>query len=74
MTVVLYIALFGALGCLARYFLSGWAYELIGRALPFGTLVVNVLGAFLIGLVMDGAAVGLCQCGHAVGSEQQDQK
>ena len=61
MTAVLYIALFGALGCLARYYLSGWVYDLIGRALPYGTLAVNVIGAFLIGLVMEfslrGAAV-----------------
>ncbi|TRZ98570.1 MAG: fluoride efflux transporter CrcB [Deltaproteobacteria bacterium] len=53
MTVVLYIAFFGALGCLARYFLSGWTYDLIGHALPYGTLAVNVIGAFLIGLVME---------------------
>jgi CrcB protein len=53
MTIILYIALFGALGCLAGYFLSGWVYELIGRTLPYGTLAVNVIGAFLIGLVME---------------------
>lgn len=53
MTVVLYIALFGALGCLARYFFSGWVYDLIGRTLPYGTLAVNGIGAFLVGLVME---------------------
>jgi len=53
MTVVLYIALFGALGCLARYFLSGWVYNLLGTSMPYGTLSVNVIGAFLIGLVME---------------------
>jgi len=53
MTVVLYIALFGAMGCLARYFLSGWVYDLVGHTLPYGTLAVNVIGAFLIGLVME---------------------
>lgn len=53
MIVVLYIALFGALGCLARYFLSGWVYDLIGSVLPYGTLAVNAIGAFLIGLVME---------------------
>jgi CrcB protein len=53
MTVVLYVALFGALGCLARYALSGWVYDLLGHSMPYGTLVVNVLGAFLIGLVME---------------------
>jgi fluoride exporter len=48
-----YIAVWGALGCLARYFLSGWVYALLGRGFPYGTLVVNVIGAFLIGLIME---------------------
>lgn len=47
------IALFGALGCLARYLLSGWVYALAGRGFPYGTLAVNVVGAFLIGLIME---------------------
>jgi CrcB protein len=51
--MVLSIALFGALGCLARYFLSGWVYALFGRAFPAGTLAVNILGAFCIGLIME---------------------
>jgi len=53
MTVILYIALFGAIGCLARYLLSGWVYTLLGTSMPYGTLAVNVIGAFLIGLVME---------------------
>ena len=53
MDQLFYIALFGAVGCLSRYLLSGWAYQLLGRGFPYGTLVVNVTGAFLIGLVME---------------------
>lgn len=53
MTIPLCIAGFGALGCLARYYLSGWVYDLFGRDFPYGTLVVNILGAFLIGLIME---------------------
>ena len=53
MTVILYITLFGAIGCLARYLLSGWVYTLLGTSMPYGTLAVNVIGAFLIGLVME---------------------
>jgi CrcB protein len=53
METILYIAIFGALGCLSRYFLSGWVYELFGRAFPIGTFVVNVVGAFCIGLIME---------------------
>ncbi|NIQ96133.1 MAG: fluoride efflux transporter CrcB [Desulfuromonadales bacterium] len=50
---LIYIGVFGALGCVSRYALSGWVYSLVGRALPFGTLAVNVLGSFLLGLVME---------------------
>ncbi|MDP3695453.1 MAG: fluoride efflux transporter CrcB [Desulfocapsaceae bacterium] len=53
MQVVLLIAGFGALGCLARYFVSGWVYDLFGRSFPYGTFAVNILGAFIIGLVME---------------------
>ncbi|MBA3007968.1 MAG: fluoride efflux transporter CrcB [Proteobacteria bacterium] len=53
MQVVLFIAGFGALGCVARYFLSGWVYDLFGRSFPYGTFIVNILGAFIIGLVME---------------------
>lgn len=50
---LLYIGFFGALGCMSRYAVSGWVYSLAGRALPFGTLTVNVLGSFLLGLLME---------------------
>jgi len=50
-----YIAVFGALGCLSRYAVSGWVYALAGRALPWGTLAVNVAGSFLLGLIMEGS-------------------
>jgi CrcB protein len=53
MTMVLFIALFGALGCVVRYYLSGWVYDVMGRGMPHGTLAVNVLGAFLIGMIME---------------------
>jgi len=47
------IAIFCAGGGLARYYLSGWVYGLLGRGFPYGTLVVNVIGAYLIGLIME---------------------
>ncbi|MFH1020658.1 MAG: fluoride efflux transporter CrcB [Pseudomonadota bacterium] len=53
MTTAAFIAGFGALGCLARYYLSSWLYALLGRNFPYGTLAVNIAGAFLIGLVME---------------------
>jgi CrcB protein len=54
MTTVLSIALFGTLGCLTRYWLSSWVNRLLGQhPFPFGTLAVNLLGAFLIGLLIE---------------------
>lgn len=47
------IALFCAGGGLARFYLSGWVYSLMGRAFPYGTFAVNIIGAYLIGLVME---------------------
>ncbi len=53
MTTAVFVAGFGAMGCLARYYLSGWVYGWLGRGFPYGTLVVNIVGAFVIGLIME---------------------
>lgn len=53
MQVVVLIAGFGALGCVTRYLLSGWVYGLLGRGFPYGTFAVNIVGAFIIGLIME---------------------
>lgn len=47
-----YIGIFGGLGCVARFLTAGWTYQLLGRSLPYGTLLVNVVGSFMLGLVM----------------------
>lgn len=43
---------------MARYWLSGFIGRWIGETFPWGTMVVNVSGAFAIGLI---AAVGATQ-------------
>ena len=50
-TLVIYlsIAAGSALGGMARYFCSGVAARLFGETFPWGTLLVNVTGSFLIG-------------------------
>ncbi len=53
MQIVLLIAGFGALGCVTRYFMSGWVYNILGRNFPYGTFAVNIVGAFIIGLIME---------------------
>jgi fluoride exporter len=39
----------GALGSLSRYLVQGWAQRLTAGTFPIGTLVVNVVGCFVIG-------------------------
>jgi len=48
--LVLMIALGGAAGAVARYGLSGWVQAGLNTTFPMGTLVVNLLGSFLLGL------------------------
>jgi len=45
------IAAFGALGTLARYGLQGVVQIRSGSAFPYGTLVINLTGCFLLGLI-----------------------
>jgi fluoride exporter len=45
----LWVALGSALGGAARYWCSGLAARLIGESFPWGTLIVNVVGSFVIG-------------------------
>lgn len=48
----LWICLGGAVGTGARYLVSGWSLKLLGPSFPYGTLVVNLLGSFLLGGLM----------------------
>lgn len=41
----------GALGVGARMALSGWIANLFGQTFPWGTLIVNVSGCVIIGMV-----------------------
>lgn len=49
MRLYLLIALGGALGSVARFFLSGVVANHFGATFPWGTMIVNVTGSFLIG-------------------------
>lgn len=48
-----WICLGGAVGTGARYLLSIWLLRIAGGIFPWGTLAVNVLGSFLLGLLME---------------------
>lgn len=49
---LLWICAGGAVGTGARYLVSGWVLGWLGSSFPYGTLVVNVLGSFLLGVLM----------------------
>ncbi|HEY5704071.1 MAG TPA: fluoride efflux transporter CrcB [Terrimicrobiaceae bacterium] len=44
------VMIVGALGCAARMWLSNFLAEKYGAVFPLGTLVVNILGCFIIGV------------------------
>jgi CrcB protein len=48
---ILLIAIFGAVGTLARYGLQGIVQVRAGGAFPYGTLLINLTGCFLLALI-----------------------
>jgi len=52
MARLLWVCLGSALGGGARYLVSLAALQLLGTGFPFGTLAVNVIGSFGIGVIM----------------------
>jgi CrcB protein len=49
--MIFWIALGGAVGSVSRYVLGGAAQKIAGAPFPVGTLLVNVSGCFLIGIL-----------------------
>ncbi|HUI10550.1 MAG TPA: fluoride efflux transporter CrcB [Bacteroidota bacterium] len=49
---LLFVFIGGGIGAAARYLLQGVVYKFAGTEFPYGTIVVNVLGCFTIGLLM----------------------
>ncbi len=51
-TSLAFIAIGGAFGACSRYLLSELCILLFGRGFPYGTLAVNVIGSFAMGLLI----------------------
>jgi CrcB protein len=49
---ILLIGLGGFLGAIARFYTTKWTNSLLTDKIPFGTVVVNVVGSFILGLVV----------------------
>lgn len=50
--MIVWIAVGGALGSVARYFVNVWAGRLLGPDFPYGTLTVNIVGSFVMGFLI----------------------
>jgi fluoride exporter len=48
---LLLVAVFGAVGTLARYSLQGLVQARVGSTFPWGTLLINLTGCFFLGLI-----------------------
>ena len=53
---VMWVALGSIIGGTARFWLSGFVARRVGETFPWGTVVVNVSGAFLLGILAASAA------------------
>jgi CrcB protein len=47
----LWVALGGALGSVSRFWVNGFVSDKVGATFPWGTLVINVVGSFVIGVI-----------------------
>lgn len=52
MKEILAVAIGGSMGAVCRYLVGAWALARFGGGFPYGTLLVNVAGCFIIGFFM----------------------
>ena len=52
MKLIWYVAIGSALGGVARFVLGGFIQQRVGPSFPTGTLVINITGSFLLGVLM----------------------
>jgi CrcB protein len=52
MDKVLWISMGAVLGANLRYWVGDWAAQRFGSSFPYGTLLINLTGSFLLGLII----------------------
>ncbi|WP_020401272.1 fluoride efflux transporter CrcB [Kordiimonas gwangyangensis] len=57
MQMLLAVAMGGALGAVSRHYVAGQILRMTGPGFPYGTMVVNILGSLLMGLMITAFAV-----------------
>ena len=57
MKLILSIAAGGALGALGRHYVMTLVGHILGTAFPYGTVVVNIVGSFILGMLIETMAL-----------------
>jgi len=52
-TLLIFIAFGGAVGAVGRYIVTSAAGHWLGHGFPFGTIIVNVVGSFILGALLE---------------------
>ncbi|MBK8817041.1 MAG: fluoride efflux transporter CrcB [Methylococcaceae bacterium] len=64
MNQILAVALGGSFGAVFRFLVSTGIYQWLGRGFPYGTLAVNIIGSFLLGLLTEALVVQRISFAH----------
>jgi len=57
MNMFLSVAMGGAIGAVGRYYLMSLLGNLLGHGFPYGTIAVNLIGGFLLGVLIETSAL-----------------
>ena len=57
--IILAVAAGGALGAVGRFLLTFGAGHFLGYGFPFGTTMVNVIGSFVLGIIIEASTSAL---------------
>lgn len=53
MQKIIYVGIGGCIGAVVRYLITMQSSKMFNSNIPLGTLIANVLGGFLIGMIME---------------------
>lgn len=59
MMMLLWVMIAGGLGSGSRYLAGRWALNTFGLSFPYGTILVNIVGCFALGVVAQVASTGV---------------
>lgn len=57
LSMIVYVAAGGAIGAVGRFGVVSLAGALLGHGFPYGTVIVNVVGSFVLGVIIETSAL-----------------